>query len=651
MNNHNLHESVFQKKRNSKQTLSVSRPNIPMSTVKIVRGTGSQKDAPYFFDSNSNLYNRHFDAIDPKSLVSSNSNPISYDIGKNTHKFPGFPDPEHYQQFADYEKAVIQWKDQITHTFRGAHFPKPISHLYFRPFFLKSKNVNTFENQSKATNNFPLKNNKGNQPYSLTPKIHTKNHLINPNVLPKSQSTPNKIKNNHKQKDKKNKKPRSIIDNSVDFNGSQGNPRIKQNQKSHDNFKNSYYIDQKQSKNTWFNELIPEEPDEKDYDTFGEFEHAYQRWSSVVVGSIKTLPPHCKDFIKFYGLITKENKVRKEKKRKETINYTRSHYSKETKKNKNCNYNQNYYSSWVEKINYKTFQSKKMCKQMGMDYFLRKNLKITYEEWKRYEYMYYDEIILYGNNFFEKKKNIDRIILLTICENILKIRNIMDKIENNKSSKDIGIIRGTYPHLLFGKKKSILTPRSLSCLSIRRTDKKSIIKKYGKDCQNEIENRKVQFVVPIYQDDEPIEIKKLLSDQYYRKRRSINLKQINRYNDKDGLSSWYYPKKYTKSKKRKLRKYCNYILRSKKIKNNYERIFKIITSELALDLFTKFLHEKYDTYINSNFIIITQMMNVNIINQLIELFFNTNNELTQSKNFLCYEKTNNILINFKTDYR
>ncbi|KAJ3451579.1 sca1 complex scaffold protein scaa [Anaeramoeba flamelloides] len=593
---------------------------------------------PYYVDSKGKVYDKDFYLVEILSFVKSKK-PQDKKIASLFKAFPPFPKVDKFSNFAKYEKAVLRWRDQIQKLKSKIVFPSPVGHSFHRPYLVENQkngfDLNNTEfwrdstdSDSKSQNSESVSTGESTNPLNTKLPFKSSGDLSTVFPLKDKPNLPNFRKSrsfipNNQQNDLSQ---RLTLNKHYTFNSSPFNS--KRNTLGNYNFLNL---------SRWSNNLIPEEPEVHNYETFNEYESAYQRWSNIVMETTKIIPPHATDFGTIYGLITEEEKILKEK--KEKTKFRRKSQEQNEKKNykskiKFKNFNQKKtYQYWIQKINTTFFHQAKMENYLSLNRLTLEIFKKNAKKCREPYFEYYNSIKHKNSTLKNLESNV-KILNETkekIKNNILKIPQIITRIEKYQSTKDIGIIHGTYPHQSFGSPKEYFDTNSLSCFSIRRKNLTGMMLVKALDCLPVIDNKKIQFVVPAYEDDKPIDLKKIKHNEIYQKEKESILKNIETENLQQHLNSWYYPTKFTDESIGEFETECCDFLFNSNTNSNFDKIIKVLNSNLKLDNFQKLLSEKPPKMKLTIFHTLSTMINIEIFKKIINYFFTTNNEVLHSK--------------------
>lgn len=93
---------------------------------------------PRFIDGDGNFYDKFYNKIedDDKDIYISddiNAKVIKEKISKLASEKP---DPYNYDNYFEYEKAMVEWKDKIERVIGSIKLPQPVGRYYYRPKFI-----------------------------------------------------------------------------------------------------------------------------------------------------------------------------------------------------------------------------------------------------------------------------------------------------------------------------------------------------------------------------------------------------------------------------------------------------------------------------------------------------------------------------------
>eukprot|EP01155_Anaeramoeba_flamelloides_P012084 Anaeramoba_flamelloidesa330514_26.p1 GENE.a330514_26~~a330514_26.p1 ORF type:complete len:203 (+),score=35.67 a330514_26:75-683(+) len=193
----------------------------------------------YFADEEGNLFNQYFEYVSKEQLRSKEPS-----LHKKTTVLPTFPTTSQYEKYHDYEKAVLEWTNDIQHSFEQIKLPNVMGSYFLRPF-LSSQIIEESVKKQQS-----LKNKKE----SITEKI------VDQTTVEKNRTSQLREKrmlssNNHRELQKEINKNLNYLEDTE---------LIISNDSS------------------WQTKLIPKEPDPYEYSEYIKYERAYQNWSKIV---------------------------------------------------------------------------------------------------------------------------------------------------------------------------------------------------------------------------------------------------------------------------------------------------------------------------------------------------------------------------------
>ncbi|KAJ6229255.1 sca1 complex scaffold protein scaa [Anaeramoeba flamelloides] len=546
-----------------------------------------------------------------------------------------FPRIKNFENFMQFEKACLKWKEQMEEKLSKFVLPKPLSNHYYRPYlfnqnfnFPQKEIISEFENENSFDNTQdfqPIQT--GNS--QLKYKKFTKKEL---SMIEKERVLPDFMKDTE-----------SII--------SENEP--------------------------WNNKLIPEEPNPNNYKTFQEYEKALRRWSKIVLSSFKKIPPHASDFREIHGMVSLEEKRRDEERKKQLKIQRRNTLSNfgKSKNNHNLTFTKNFKSnqkrsrlsgkypnsyrpfiinfhkrcllySPKQGINALTSFQTKITRQYLLNLFKSAHLKNS----KQQDNYRKGKYLLNGKNQIQfKKSQIDgNIISSTTKQNkilpnsksIYLMKELLESLNENIKKKDenksfrvIGILHGQLKNSTnFYQRKKQINSRTFSNFYLRRNDISGSLLSKSVDCPYTINGNKVIYRVPNYENDGPIDLHSVKNKNYQLKmKRSLNnLKSQYKFTK---LNSSYYPQKFLQNK-------LNLQIQSIKdhFSNNVnldkiELILSLLTSDLPLDIFIQLMNETVFEKLSQKMFseAIYSIINTTNFKQILQLFHHSISLLTHSK--------------------
>ncbi|KAJ3446191.1 sca1 complex scaffold protein scaa [Anaeramoeba flamelloides] len=546
-----------------------------------------------------------------------------------------FPRIKNFENFMQFEKACLKWKEQMEEKLSKFVLPKPLSNHYYRPYlfnqnfnFPQKEIISDFENENSFDNTQdfqPIQT--GNS--QLKYKKFTKKEL---SMIEKERVLPDFMKDTE-----------SII--------SENEP--------------------------WNNKLIPEEPNPNNYKTFQEYEKALWRWSKIVLSSFKKIPPHASDFREIHGMVSLEEKRRDEERKKQLKIQRRNTLSNfgKSKNNHNLTFTKNFKSnqkrsrlsgkypnsyrpfiinfhkrcllySPKQGLNALTSFQTKITQQYLLNLFKSAHLKNSKQQdnYRKGKYS------LNGKNQIQfKKSQIDgNIISSTTKQNkilpnsksIYLMKELLESLNENIKKKDenksfrvIGILHGQLKNSTnFYQRKKQINSRTFSNFYLRRNDISGSLLSKSVDCPYTINGNKVIYRAPNYENDGPIDLHSVKNKSYQLKmKRSLNnLKSQYKFTK---LNSSYYPQKFLQNK-------LNLQIQSIKdhFSNNVnldkiELILSLLTSDLPLDIFIQLMNETVFEKLSQKMFseAIYSIINTTNLKQILQLFHHSISLLTHSK--------------------
>ncbi|KAJ6249190.1 sca1 complex scaffold protein scaa [Anaeramoeba flamelloides] len=601
-----------------KQTTRKPKPR-PKKATKIA--------PPFFADRNGRLYNKFFQQIYPNQLLVRSEN---RKLCQTIRTFPKFPSTSEFTKYSDYYSAVLEWTNTTKKIFNPIKLPNIIGSSYSRPFLSEEqllKESKKEEKQIQSENSIQKE-----KPKSGIDKKNEKQKQ----TTEKSKSVKQRIaflKENRRQVSRQiSLEELNLLTKTPDF------------------LEDTDLILSKTE--NWDNTLIPVEPDPYDYNNYKEYEEAYRGWSLVVKNSLSALPIHANDLIDLYGVMSTEKKQERDKERKLMKDKVRKG-SQLIKNDLNSDFQEieiyTYdskvnFMSWVQKLNTTLFVNSIKERELGFYLFCKETNK-SYSELKKSHSVYLDRKLL--NKEFKKKINVKKRVLETIQIHCKTIFAIMKRIKKKKSLKDIGILHGTLiPNNDSDNDKSLnnqgtlnkkkLQPkyfeiRSISCYYTRRNDISGSMLLKSLDCKPIIDKKVVQFCLPNYEDKNPIHLKRLKNDEQYIKSKRRRIKHINNKSQFDRFNTWYHPTIYTEEKTLFDKSQILIKINSHENKTNWDRIYNTFLTKTMFDTFKELLNEQVigsnNTFLNT----LTNLIDLEILTKLMDLFRNHNSNLLHLK--------------------
>ncbi|KAJ6239793.1 sca1 complex scaffold protein scaa [Anaeramoeba flamelloides] len=584
----------------------------------------------YFADEEGNLFNQYFEYVSKEQLRSKEPS-----LHKKTTVLPTFPTTSQYEKYHDYEKAVLEWTNDIQHSFEQIKLPNVMGSYFLRPF-LSSQIIEESVKKQQS-----LKNKKE----SITEKI------VDQTTVEKNRTSQLREKrmlssNNHRELQKEINKNLNYLEDTE---------LIISNDSS------------------WQTKLIPKEPDPYEYSEYIKYERAYQNWSKIVQKTVNIPIPHANEFGKLYGVMSNEKKKKYAEERKllkENIRASSGNKdlnSKNSKKGMQNNNIKTTHFEWIKKLNLKLFTSSTKERKLGIFYLSQDYYSSLCEEIKPKIAFFQKGKIKNpekeSNSNEQMQKRNEEIKKDTgeaIQKHFLKIKGIYQKIDLNKSIKDIGILHGTFPHESLSTPKIYYDTNPLSCFSLKRGDLGGIMLLKGLDCMPVIDKKQVQFILPNYDFNNAIELRKLrdpINNHYVNNKRNY-LRDINKENRLQRFYTWYYPKIYSHQKCEfdKFEIVRQFNLQAGQLIN--DRLSSVFITNAKFDTFKELLDEEVlgnnPTFFDTLYSLLSQ--HVGILNNLYLLFFDHNSDLIHYK--LSYflialfksGKINNFIENYIQNY-
>ncbi|KAJ6231403.1 sca1 complex scaffold protein scaa [Anaeramoeba flamelloides] len=565
----------------------------------------------FYADEKGNLFDQNFESVNKEQLQF--SNPILYHKITNT---PNFPRTEQFEKYSEFEKEALKWTQEIKELFQQIKLPNVMGSYFYRPFLTEQ----TIEESIKKQQS--LKNKKE----------------------PKTEK--NETDDRDEQINKQEKNRISILREKRKLSPNLPNKEQKLINETENFLQDTESILGKNS--AWQNTLIPKEPDPYDYNEYSEYQTAYQNWTKIVQETLVFSVPHANEFGKLYGVMTNEKKKQYAEDRKllkENIRASSGNKDLNSKASIIGLHNNNYktsYCEWIKKLNLKLFTYTTKEKELGMFYFSQDYYNSKYDEIKP-KIKFFLEAKKNENENENKNKNqiqkrkreIKKYTIEAIQKYFLKINRIYQKINTNKSIKDIGIIHGTFPHESGNSSKIYYDTNSLSCFSLKRGDLDGMMLLKGLDCLPIIDKKQVQFVVPNYDEDKPLEIRKLRepSNEHYINNKRNSLRSMDNENKFQCFYTWYYPTIYSEEKCELDKSQIIRQINSHKNKTMLDRISSVFITKAKFDTFKELLDEE----VVGNNLTFTDTLNalldkkVDVLNSLYLLFFNYNSNLIHIK--------------------
>ncbi|KAJ6234180.1 sca1 complex scaffold protein scaa [Anaeramoeba flamelloides] len=508
----------------------------------------------------------------------------------NIFQLKPFPQVDKFDKFEDFEKAVLDWESQTKSQIGYLQLPQTISRVYYRPSIRKSE-VDQYSNFSHRNSLASTGENRSSR--------------------------------------KKSESGSSVSIGSISgesFNNTGLNKRRKTGDSENAQLLEYGVMDGtsciiSSEQDQWNNQLISQEPDPMYYDTFEDYRLAYKNWSKNVIGELKIIPPHARDFEHLEHFLTFKKKDKIQKKREERRNnLIFKNKISDQKKEKNI-IEETYFDDFFKKIynfnnlfsnvtdNQYLNKDKKPSKTnksddnnqeknaktkfIDLDQKTQKLLvafskKVDFNIKKNQTFYSVPSPKIYGliHGTFKQTKNSKRAKKTTKKKKNKKNNNKTKKVSNTDNTSNKNNNNSVTRKRIKKKQKSRepvrVTTENLGNLCLFGLDPIMDKPSNNYSCPTTINGKRVYFDIPQYDCFQATNLKALADTPEYIQQIKKKIFQIAQIAENQQLNSWYYPNKTPKKNFLNLKKSVNKLIK----KNNFtiKKMIKIKKKKIKKDI-------------------------------------------------------------------
>ncbi|KAJ6255447.1 sca1 complex scaffold protein scaa [Anaeramoeba flamelloides] len=618
----------------------------------------TQNSVPIFLDSKGNFLNKHYHSLNKEEKETN--------IKEILDKLPEFPRVSQSANYLEFEKAALEWKKQVDLLTKNVVLPNTTGKNFYRPIYHEKYEENPLiTRDTRSENSSNDTTSRGSDSFGRISETSSRGSSIfnSPKIEKELSSEALNSQSKSQRKEIENKKYLQKRENLTEF-----------------------LMDTESimtSSQPWNNTLIPGEPQPEYYESLEEFEEAYHRWNKIVIESTEKIPPHAQEFETIHNILTKKAKQEQEEQRtkmkleQRLKNQIKS--NDDNDKNSKGFYNErNLYNTSIygtqyqydmgklhkrnsknipsynldaldklkkevynkglfqlSKFNFRSFDNLSLCHDKGG------HNEVNYLEYHTPDYAsYYETKREFNPNFLATYYTVEKETLDKIKNSLgdqFKFVSLKKKINelDFKTKRVLGKLHGTYKTVNQRLKKSkskTLIP--IETQYLRRNDLDEMdLQKGSYDCDQQLENKKILFIYPTYDDSEPINLKLLQQqDTNYINQRISTLKSIDKESKNKFLNSSYYPKQFTDNKITTQKYNIEEIIKDNLIFSPAEKLYQIILSDICYDTFVDLMSE--DIFIQTNKAIsevIYSLINYNVLGALVKLYDYSSSRLVHAK--------------------
>ncbi|KAJ6249262.1 sca1 complex scaffold protein scaa [Anaeramoeba flamelloides] len=561
---------------------------------------------------------------------------------KDLHALPKFPKNNDFESFDDYEQAVLNWEKEVNNKIGFLNLPVSMSRIWSRPFIGVDETQQT-QNQDRMTR---------------TGSVGSFGELNQRSSTDSTGKRQSMSKESVGERSKIRRSSSRISDKLFSFTGEI--PKIMEGT-------NLLITDKKR----WDNNLLALEPDPLYYDTIEEFEEAYLGWAQAILESTAVIPPHPSQFSDLYGIMTFEQKEKKEleKRAKDQARLFKESIRKKKKRGTLKTINQ--HLQWRKKLEMTVREPSGIYGKLAVEELLFKvhgrngiqkkpPLLSNYSKKKieKSDNKKNDNENENNNENFNGNNKID-MTFLTQTENSIPIKtvnkcinsttNLYETIKKNQSYYKsnlkplLGMLHGTL------SKQNIIQIRSkvnnknakrdgilfvsLGCKFLRRTDLTGPMINKSMDCPSTIKDHSIEFKLSQYDSNEPIDLNSIKKDIKSKNKYKENILRIQYQNRSDILETAYQPKVYMDNRIENQRIFVEDIFKQNKFNFTIENTKKILQHDIFLDIFNEILEKKVEyqnketTYLQ----VFASDINPDNFHIILQLFNDSSSYLTHTK--------------------